>query len=130
MIVRVAIALVWKQELVLLARRPPGVHLAGLWEFPGGKIEPGEHAAATAEREVFEETRLVVRTSSVRAPIVHAYPERDVELHPVDCALVSGEPGVGELVWVPPSDLSRYELPAANAGLVRELSRASRTNPR
>ena len=122
--IEVAIALVWRDARLLLTRRPPGTHLGGLWEFPGGKLEPGETPEACAERETFEETRLVVRAEGRREAIRHDYPERSVTLHPVDCAWISGEPEAREVsafAWVAPAELSGYELPAANRELVRRL---------
>jgi mutator protein MutT len=133
MTVRVAIALVWRDGKLLVTQRPGGTHLERLWEFPGGKLEPDETPEICAEREVLEETGLIVRALSRRAPIEHAYPERRVELHPVDCAWISGEPEkrqVAAFAWIATDELERYPLPAANAGLVRELSRGLPRSPR
>ena len=124
----VALALIWKDELLLVSRRPPGAHLAGFWEFPGGKCRAGESAAACAEREAREEVGVVCRAVRVREPIAHAYTDRHVLLSPVDCTWLSGEPrplGVAEVRWLRPSELSSYEFPPANAPLLDALARAS-----
>ena len=124
--IEVAIALVWRDARLLLTRRAPNTHLAGLWEFPGGKLEPGETPEACAVRETYEETRLVVRARSRREVIRHAYPERSVILHPVDCDWISGEPEGLDATWVAPDELSGYELPAANRELVLRLAEGRR----
>jgi mutator protein MutT len=127
--VEVAIALVWRGGLLLVSRRTADVHLGGSWEFPGGKLEPGESVEACAEREVLEEVGLVVRARARREPIVYDYPDRVVTLTPVDCSWVSGEPRaleVAEVRWVELSLLQELDFPPANAPLLRELSERAR----
>ena len=124
MTVEVAIALVWKDGRLLLSRRPEDAHLGGLWEFPGGKLEPGETPERAAEREVLEELGVTCRARSRRAPIAHDYADRSVVLHPVDCDYVSGEPRaleVSAFAWALPAELAAYRFPEANAGLLAEL---------
>ena len=123
--VEVAIALVWRDGRVLVTRRPDNVHLAGLWEFPGGKLGPGETAEACAERELYEEVDVVARARSRRASIEWEYAERHVTLHPVNCEWVRGDGSareVSELRWALPEELGELEFPAANASLLRTLS--------
>lgn len=123
--VEVAIALVWREGRLLVTRRAEKVHLAGFWEFPGGKLAPGETPEACAERELYEEVEVVARARSRRASIEWEYPERRVMLHPVDCDWVRGDGHtheVSELRWVLPGELSELEFPAANGSLVRALS--------
>jgi mutator protein MutT len=127
MTVEVAIALVWKDGRLLVTRRPAGVHLGGLWEFPGGKMRPGESAERCAEREVNEETGVRCRAERVRATIRHTYPERSVVLHPVDCAWIAGEPRAREVeavLWLLPRELAEYAFPRANSALLEELTRS------
>lgn len=127
-VVQVAIALVWRDGELLVSRRRAGQHLGGFWEFPGGKLEPGEAPGRCAEREVAEEVGLVVRAERERPLIRHEYAERIVELHPVDCRYESGEPRaleVAEVRWLQPAELAALELPPANAPLVAELVRAA-----
>jgi 8-oxo-dGTP diphosphatase len=122
--VEVAIALVWRAGRLLVTRRPAGVHLAGLWEFPGGKLRKDESPEACAERELVEEVGVVARARARRAPIEWNYPERRITLHPIDCDWVEGDGSpraVAELRWIDPSELATLEFPPANAELVRTL---------
>lgn len=125
-VVEVAIALVWRGTELLITRRPEAVHLGGLWEFPGGKLGHGETPEACAEREVLEEVGLVVTARARRNVIEHAYPERRVKLYPIDCDYVSGaleHREVSDARWLPPSELSQYPFPEANAALIAELGK-------
>ncbi|MGH8541632.1 MAG: NUDIX domain-containing protein, partial [Stenotrophobium sp.] len=98
---------------VLIAQRPDGKIAAGLWEFPGGKIEPGESAHGALVRELHEELGVTVRAARPLIRIAHEYSDRSVIL---DTWLVSGfdgEPHAREnqaLAWVLPSRLSDYPL--------------------
>lgn len=127
-VIAVAIALVWRDGRILVSRRIEGAHLGGYWEFPGGKIEPGESALGCAVREVLEEVGVTCAADSERAPITHTYPERTVRLQPIDCRYISGEAKCLEALevrWVLPSELSELKLPPANGALVAELTSAS-----
>ena len=123
--VEVALAIVWRDGRLLVTRRPEKVHLAGHWEFPGGKLAPGETPEACAERELYEEVEVVARARGRRASIEWEYPERRVTLHPVVCEWIEGDGSareVSELRWALPEELDELEFPAANASLVRALS--------
>ena|SRR5688572_21813308 len=120
----VAIALVWREEELLVSRRRQGEHLAGFWEFPGGKIESGEPPAGAAEREVLEEVGVVVRAERERPVITYEYADRIVCLHPIDCRFQSGEATaleVAEVRWINPRELSTLAFPPANASLIADL---------
>jgi mutator protein MutT len=109
----------------LVARRLKGMHLEGLWEFPGGKIEPGESLEACLTRELAEELGVPCRVGSLRFTTAHDYPGRRIELHFFDCT-IDGEPRplLGqELRWVNASELASLPLPEADAGLVALLTR-------
>jgi mutator protein MutT len=120
----IALALIWQDGKLLIARRPPKTHLANFWEFPGGKCEEGETLEDCLVREVWEELGVEVKVTSAREVIEYIYPERKVILHPFDCALVAGEPqawGCQEWRWVELESLSQYQFPPANASLIEEL---------
>jgi mutator protein MutT len=122
----IAIALCVRGETLLVTRRRTGVHLAGFWEFPGGKREGAETFEQCATRELAEEVGVVARALRRRAPIEWEYPERRVTLYPVDCEWVEGEGEtreVAEYRWVRAPELLTLEFPPANRELVRELAR-------
>jgi 8-oxo-dGTP diphosphatase len=118
----IAVAVVQHRGRVLIGRRPAGVPLAGLWEFPGGKVRQGETAQQAAARECLEETGLAVRIVRAYPEAVHQYEHGSVRLHffaaePMDAA---AEPS-GPFVWVPVAELGRYQFPPANAAVLRRL---------
>jgi 8-oxo-dGTP diphosphatase len=102
---------------ILLAQRPPGKKLAGLWEFPGGKVEKGESREQALKRELQEELELDVRIEKFLGSFPYNYPDHSIELHvfrvtALSEAKVSEE--VQRFVWVQPSEVSRYELAPAD----------------
>jgi mutator protein MutT len=122
--VNVAIALVWRDGRLLVTKRPKAAHLGGFWEFPGGKLTPGETAEVCVVREVQEETRVSVAPRSRREPIVWQYPDRIVTLQPVTCDWLAGDGEcveVEELSWCLPLELGTLPFPPANAELVARL---------
>lgn len=124
-VVEVAAALIEEEGRLLIARRPPGVHLAGLWEFPGGKRDAGESWEECVARELREELGIEVAVGSEVRRVRHDYPDRTVEIRVFRCCRLAGEPQpleVAEVAWVTPGDLYRYPFPPADAELVRELS--------
>lgn len=121
---RVALALIWREQRLLIARRRPGVHLAGFWEFPGGKLEPGETAEKCACREAMEELGVDCEAVQLREPVLWRYPDREVELIPVDCRYLGGPPRalqVDEWRWALPEELDETLFPPANGVLIRRL---------
>jgi 8-oxo-dGTP diphosphatase len=125
MVLVAAVALVDIDGRVLIAQRPPGKSMAGLWEFPGGKVDPGETLEACLVRELDEELGVAARVGALRWSTTHDYPAKRVELHFYDCA-IEGEPRplLGqELRWVSASELAILPLPEADAGLVAVLTR-------
>ena len=118
----IAIAVVEHEGQFLIGQRPPGVALAGFWEFPGGKVEPGETPAAAAARECREEAGVEVEVLGLDDLRVHQYDHGAVELHFFRCRL--RKPCASPQApfrWAPRGDLARYEFPAANAALLERL---------
>ena len=108
----------------LVTRRPEGVHLAGLWEFPGGKVDADESLAACLAREIREELGCGIDVHGEVLSVSHTYAERAVELHFFDCTL-KGEPMAllgQELRWVPRAELRSLDFPPADHELIELLS--------
>jgi len=108
-----------------VTRRPRGVHLEGLWEFPGGKCEPGETHAASLEREIAEELDTGVVVNQEIFAVTHEYPDRVVELHFFECSL-TGTPSAmlgQEMRWVSREELRSLSFPPADEELIRRLTR-------
>lgn len=120
----VAAAVIERGGRYLITRRQPGVHLAGRWEFPGGKCEPDETLHACLRRELREELNVDVMVGDVLLTTTHEYSERRVELHFIRCRL-EGEPApqLGqEMRWTPRAELNPLEFPPADAELIRILT--------
>jgi mutator protein MutT len=122
---RVAIAVVELDGCFLIGRRPEGKPLAGLWEFPGGKIEPGESAEAAAIRECLEETGIRVEAVLHISSVGHEYGHGTVALEFIACRPVENDRAHPNepFRWVPRADLAKYEFPPANAEVLNELIR-------
>ncbi len=123
-VIDVVAALVWRDGRLLVTQRPAGAHLAGTWEFPGGKIEAGESAEAALAREVREEIELEIEVGALRHELVHAYPEKTVRLHFFDCRWVGGEArhvGVADHRWIERRELRTLDFPPADQRLLAEL---------
>lgn len=126
MVIEVCVAVIESGGLLLVRRRPRGSHLAGTWEFPGGKRRRGERGRACAEREAREETGLRVRAGEEIARVRHDYGDRVVDLRFLACTVEGGRLRRSPLLrWVTPADLGRMEIPAANGPVVEALRATS-----
>lgn len=121
-----AVALIDLDGRVLLASRPKGKDLEGLWEFPGGKVEPGESPETALIRELKEELAIDVQESCL-APftfVTHAYPDKFIILLLYLCrkwqGIPEGQEGQ-ELVWKTPNEMGRLPMPPADKPLVAML---------
>jgi 8-oxo-dGTP diphosphatase len=106
---------------VLIAKRPKGKHQGDLWEFPGGKVEPGETAEAALSRELAEELGIVVTSARPLIQVRHDYPDKHVLLDVWEVLSFTGEPHGAEgqpLAWVNVEALPRYAFPAANRPII------------
>jgi 8-oxo-dGTP diphosphatase len=121
-----ACALVDSDGRVLIAQRPPGKKLAGLWEFPGGKIEPGESPEATLVRELREELGIETKSACL-APLTfasHAYEDWHLLMPLYVCRRWEGIPQPREgqaLKWVRAKELRNYPMPPADLPLIAPL---------
>lgn len=111
---------------VLIAQRPAGKSMAGLWEFPGGKVKPGETPEYALARELEEELGIDIRETCL-SPIAfasHRYPDFHLLMPLYTCRMWNGTPVPREgqtIQWVRPVDLYEYEMPPADVPLVAQL---------
>lgn len=123
----VACALIDPDGRVLIAQRPSGKPMAGLWEFPGGKVETGERPEDTLIRELSEELGIIVREACL-APLTfasHAYPDFHLLMPLYVCRRWEGEITAkvhAGLAWVRPNRLRDYPMPPADEPLVSHLT--------
>lgn len=127
LVIVAACALLDADNRVLLAKRPAGRSMAGLWEFPGGKLEPGETPEDCLLRELHEELGIVTQSDCL-APLTfasHAYPEFHLLMPLFVCRRYQGIPAAREgqeLKWVRVADLRRYPMPPADEPLIPVLA--------
>ena len=122
-----ACALIDADDRVLIARRPAGKPMAGLWEFPGGKVEDGERPEDTLMRELLEELAITVREACL-APLTfasHAYPDFHLLMPLYICRRWEGVVQAcegQELAWVRANRLRDYPMPPADVPLIPHLT--------
>lgn len=117
----VAAALIRRHDKILIAQRPAHKHQGGLWEFPGGKVEPGETVTQALARELEEELGIVMTASRPLLRIHHDYADKSVCLDVHEVSAFSGEAHGREgqpLRWVAADELQGFAFPAANAPIV------------
>ena len=126
LLIVVACALIDADGRVLIAERPDGKAMAGLWEFPGGKVEDGETPEQTLIRELQEELGIVVREACL-APLTfasHAYPDSHLLMPLYVCRRWEGQVTAthqARIAWVRPNKLKNYPMPPADAPLISHL---------
>ena len=123
----VVAAVIERSGRFLVARRLAGTHLAGYWEFPGGKVHPGETEEDALRREMAEELNAGIENVRKIFRTAHAYPERVVELHFFRGALTAEpQPMLGqELRWITREEFGTLAFPPADAELIDGLVHAS-----
>ena len=126
--ITVVAAIIRRSAEILITRRVDHVHLPGLWEFPGGKVEPDESLEAALQREIREELGVEISVHEEYFTLQHEYPTKRVKLHFFNCTISAGEPRplqVADLKWVTPSELASYPFPEADRELVARLQTTS-----
>ena len=120
----VVAAVILRDDRYLVTRRQKGVQLEGYWEFPGGKVDPGETDEAALVREIREELDAGVEVGRLVLATTHHYPERSVSLAFYECVLTgTPTPLLGqEMRWVAPAGLTSLAFPPADEELIALLS--------
>ena len=122
-VIPVVAAVIEEDGRFLVTCRPPGVHLAGMWEFPGGKVDSAEAHDAALRRELRDELGVDVTVGALVHQTTHAYPERTVVLFFYRCVLRGvPHPQLGQEVrWVARQELPQLGFPPADAELIDRL---------
>ena len=124
----VVAAILWRGDRFLAVRRPPGKPMAGMWEFPGGKLEPGETPADALVREIREELGVIPRFPVFWKETTHAYPDLRVRLAFFQVREFVGDPAPlegQEMAWLTPVEALAYPFLEADTDIVRQLQRGA-----
>jgi 8-oxo-dGTP diphosphatase len=121
----IGVAVIWNdQKQILIDRRRPEGAMGGLWEFPGGKIEPGETIQECIQREISEELGIVIEVGEHLITIDHSYINLRVTLTVHHCRHVTGVPQPlesDEIRWVTLEELEQFTFPKANTQIITAL---------
>lgn len=121
---QVTAGIISRSSRVLITKRPEGTHLAGFWEFPGGKQEPYETLDECLVRELKEELGITVQTDRHLLTVEHEYEDKVITLHVFCCRDMKGRPLTlegQEFRWVHPEDLSKYTFPPPDKAVIEAL---------
>lgn len=121
----VTAGLLQQDGMVLITKRPVGSHLAGYWEFPGGKQEAGETLEECLVREMKEELGVNVRAGKRLLTVNHEYENRIISLYLFQCTHLGGELkplACEEIRWVHPEDLTQYRFPPPDEKIIERLT--------
>lgn len=124
----IGVAVIWKDQRILIDRRKPEGLLGGLWEFPGGKLEPGETIEECIQREIREELAIDIAVGEQLIVVDHTYTHFRVTLNVHHCQYLAGEPQAiecDEIRWVSIDELSDYPFPKANIKIIEALRSVS-----
>ena len=113
---KIAVGIVRENEYLLITRRPLDGLLGGLWEFPGGKLEPNEDSRSACIREIREETGIGVAIDSFLIRIKHEYTHFKIEMDVFYCHYISGDISLGPIdyKWIQVSEINDFTFPKAN----------------
>jgi A/G-specific adenine glycosylase len=120
----IGVAVIWKDQKILIDRRKAEGLLGGLWEFPGGKVEPGETIEQCIQREIKEELDIEIEVGDHLITVDHTYTHFRVSLNVHHCQHIAGEPqaiGCDEIRWVTIDELSEFPFPKANLKIIEAL---------
>jgi len=128
--IEVTAAIIVKGNKVMIARRAHGKHLAGYWEFPGGKIEQGETPESCLTRELKEEFDIEASIENYIGESIFEYPDKTIRLKAFSCKIISGEIKLNDhdkIEWINIEQLTNYKLAPADIPLI-ELYDKARNN--
>lgn len=120
----IAVGVIWNGDRVLIQQRPEEGLLGNLWEFPGGKQEPGETLEETVRREIEEELGIEVSVGELITTVKHAYSHFKITLYAYHCQYISGMPqprACQAWHWISPAELTQYAFPKANKTVLEKM---------
>ena len=130
--VDVVAALIWEKDRFLICQRPASKARGLLWEFVGGKVEPGETMESALVRECREELGITVRVGSAFTHVIHDYPDILIRLTLYHCVIADGVPQLLEhnaLAWIHPSQIGAYDFCPADTDILKKIHEAYGNNP-
>ena len=128
--VHVVAALIWDNDRFLACQRPAHKTRGLLWEFVGGKVEPGETPEAALIRECKEELNITVTPKDIFMELFHEYPDLSVKLSLYNAEIVSGVPQRlehNDIRWITPAEIDQYEFCPADVEILRRLKEYSKS---
>ena len=123
-ITEVVAALIWQNGRFLICQRPENKARALLWEFVGGKIEPGESGEEALVRECREELGMTVAVGDIFTDVTHVYPDLTVHLTLYHCTIAEGEPILlehADMAWITPDEIGHYEFCPADVEILVKI---------
>ncbi len=128
MITEVVAALVWDSDRFMICRRPAHKARALLWEFVGGKVEPGETKEQALQRECMEELAVEIKVGTVFMDVIHEYPDINIHLTLFNAEIVRGVPQLiehSDIRWISPCEIDEYEFCPADREILIEIKKRS-----
>jgi A/G-specific adenine glycosylase len=128
----VAAAVIREGKQILIAQRPPGGMLGGLWEFPGGKQEAGETLPECLRREIQEELGIEIEVGELLVTVKHSYTHFKITLHAFECRRLEGEPqtlGVADWRWVTPEEFADLPFPRTDLKIIEAMCQKIQGEP-
>lgn len=122
----VVAALIWQGDKFMICQRPANKARGLLWEFVGGKVEPGETKEQALIRECREELNVLLSVGDVFMDVVHEYPDLMVHLTLFNAIIAEGEPQKlehNDIQWITPSEITKYEFCPADEEILKEITR-------
>lgn len=121
----VVAALIWNKNKFMICQRPANKARGLLWEFVGGKVEPGETKEQALIRECREELAITVAPADVFTEVVHKYPDLTVHLTLFNCTIAAGTPKLlehNDLKWITPKEIPQYEFCPADEEILKRIA--------
>ena len=122
----VVAALIWKEDKFMICQRPACKARGLLWEFVGGKVEPGEMKEQALIRECKEELNVLLSVGDVFMDVAHEYPDLTVHLTLFNATIAEGEPQKlehNDIKWITPSEIQNYEFCPADEEILKEITK-------